>query len=68
MTDLTAFFLFIVLMGFGLKMIASIVKASDKSIETIAQKRAEQFKTCPYCAENVKVDAKICRYCSKEFS
>lgn len=25
-------------------------------------------KTCPQCAEQVKVDAKICRYCRHEFS
>lgn len=25
-------------------------------------------KTCPQCAEQVKVDAKICRYCRHEFT
>lgn len=25
-------------------------------------------KTCPQCAELVKVDAKICRYCRHEFT
>tara|TARA_R110000868_G_scaffold374030_1_gene638397 strand:- start:184 stop:390 length:207 start_codon:yes stop_codon:yes gene_type:complete len=33
------------------------------------KKREEQaFKTCLNCAEQVKVEAKVCRYCSKEFS
>ncbi len=34
----------------------------------IAAALAPRAKKCPACAESVKRDAKICRYCGHEFS
>lgn len=41
-----------------------IMKADQQSIEK--QQLSEGMKKCAFCAEMIKQDAKVCRYCSRD--
>ena len=43
---------------------ALIMKADQASLEK--QQLGEGMKKCPHCAEMIKEDAKVCRYCSRD--
>lgn len=47
-------------------VIWSLVTPKNEAAIAKRQVEAGEMKVCPFCAENIKVDAAICKYCGEE--
>ena len=45
---------------------ALLMKKDDKSLEQ--EQLQSGMKKCPHCAELVRAEAAVCRFCTREFS
>lgn len=43
--------------------ISSVLKKNKASALELAKAKVERHRVCPECAENIKIEAKKCRYC-----
>lgn len=55
------------LMGLVLGWVGVIIAAVATPSGVTSLQSTERLKTCPMCAEDVKVAAKVCRFCGHEF-
>jgi len=61
------FFLLALILTPLVGIIAAVVKPDLKNIEK-AQLASGRNKKCPYCAEIIKSEANVCRFCRRELS
>ena len=62
---ISALFLCLFLIGFLIFLYMLVVKPKGKLI--VIFEKGKKTKICPLCAEEVKVEAKICKHCSGKF-
>ena len=51
---------------FVIALIHSLLISKRPENKSEAEMREEGLKKCPYCAEYIKEEAKVCKFCRKE--
>lgn len=51
---------------FIVALIHSLLISKRSEIKSEADLKEEGLKKCPYCAEYIKAEAKVCRFCGKD--
>jgi hypothetical protein len=54
------------LFGFAIAIGVVFWRLGDHVQNRIQNRIQKELKTCPYCAEQIKRAAKICRYCQRD--
>ena len=61
------FFLLAALLSPLIGIIAALIASENKDAVESKKINSGENKKCPFCAELVKAEAKICKHCGKEF-
>ena len=54
------------LVGGFIALIALVAWGGSRMLKDLGESAQKELKTCPYCAEQIKRAAKICRYCQHD--